>query len=286
VSFSPSSLALGRRVLSAARAECLRHRAERALEQLATPSLAEPRPVIEARLKTLQTALPEAESILDASEKRLQAALATAQDHHELTLRVDGLRRAVHAQRMLLTDAPVHIIVASDLTARVQQHRRAEQVLARAQSRVRRARAFDVSLRAGVDRILGIEQSVPLLAGVQISLHAGAIAQAFANAEAERAHARRVEARLEERMAASETTATRMAERLEQLHAREAEVSALLGTLTMELQELRFRGGESGTRLADFVWFDVIYLRAEQAGLATHVSALKEALHGFGTATP
>ncbi|MGN6107278.1 MAG: hypothetical protein ACTHU0_19375 [Kofleriaceae bacterium] len=251
-----------------AKAECARHTA---LVEIRSETLYR---ALEARANVLDEALRDADRLLVQVAADLDARRTTTQEATATRLRVDELRRLSAETHQALGGLPR----PSGAPARLAAFQRADAEVERRSAQLRRARAFDVSLRAGFDQFLDRtpgDTSSPLFAAVSVGVNVGVLFQGGGNARA--AAGRRSYLRAggdpdaaADRLHALAETAARRAE----------ETAALEADLQRQLDALGKVGGEDSRRYRQVVWFDLVKVRAEHAYHQAQVAALRQVLGG------
>lgn len=245
-----------------ASADCARHRA---FEQVRGDTL---RAALEARAKVYDAAIPEAEKILAATNADFEARRATAQEATATRLRVEDLRRAATDNAATLRSLPASS--GTSLAGAVAAYQRADADMESAEARLRRWRAIDVSVRAGVDEYLSIDTGdrSPFFGVVQVGVNLGLLFQGSGNERAASGR-KRLLASGRDSLSQEGTVA------LQQAAARRAaETATLEADLKRQIDALDRVGGDDSRRYRLIVWFDWIKARAEHA----YHEALSQAL--------
>ena len=259
-----------------ARADCRRHKA---LEQVRGETAYH---ALDARAKVLDDALAEIDKILKQTTSDLDARRTTAQEATATRLRVEELRQLAlqtHRDMSLLPQPQSDIELGGALAAF--QH--ADDDVERIEGKLRRAQAFDVSLRVGVDEFLdrNVDNPSPYFAVVSVGVNLGAFFQGAANDRAAAGRHRLVRSGRDP--IAVDATAERLRAVVDTETKRAEETAALEEDLQRQLQALDRLGGEDSKRYRQTVWFEWIKIRAEHAYLVAHLQALQQVLGG---ATP
>jgi hypothetical protein len=252
-----------------ARADCRRHKA---LEKVRgeTVYLA-----LEARAKVLDDALRESEKILRQIDDDLEARRTTAQEATATRLRVEELRTlATETHRnMSLLPQP-----SGELNGTLSAFQSADDDVETSDAKLRRAEAFDVNFRFGIDQFLNREDSnpSPYFAVLTVGVNLGILFQGGGNSRA--AEARRRLVRSGRDPVAVEASADRLRATIETETKRAKDAAALEKDLDNQLETLKRLGGEEGKRYRQTVWFEWVKIRAERAYLDTHLRALQQVL--------
>ena len=272
VSYRITGVFEGIAVRRRARAECRRHRA---LARVGDETV---RRALEARYAVLEKALGRSDRLLDRVERDLAQRRVTAQDATALRLRVDELR-ALAAR----TRADIAALGApggggsggsgGEAGGALLAYHQADREIARQEARLRRARAFDVSVRAGYDAFTGPidDDESPLFAVVQVGVNLGALLQGGAEERAASGRRRFVE---QERGGAGEPSLRALRVLAAEQRRRAEQTGVLVADLEKQLADLERVGGETGRRFRDTVWFELVKVRAEHAYLQAHAAGL------------
>ncbi len=256
-----------------AAAECRGFRASQRLEALVGGQeqigLAE---ALAARAEVLAEALPKAEAMLSRLRVELtEARSATLDELNATELRVDGLRalfaQTAREQAALAAAEPAE---AADLTPLLEARRGADLESQRLAANLRESSAWGFHVRAGYDRVFGLESGAPFFATLNLSYNLGGLLQPEANARAEqgrRLWARGEDADVETRLA--ELRAVHAAER-----ARLGQTRMLLADLEARLRELDGLSSEKARAFREFLWLELVKVKAEHVWLEAHTAAI------------
>ncbi len=268
VRWSLSNVYAGALTKSRAHADCRRHRA---FEQVKSDTL---RAGLEARAKVFEAAMPEAEKILNGANADFEARRATAQEATATRLRVEELRRLAVDTQTALRALPAS--QGADLGGAVAAYQRADADVEANEASLRRAQAFDVEVRAGIDQYLSIDTGdrSPYFAVASLSVNLGLLFQGSGNARAASGRARLVasgrDSLSQEAAVAAAEVATRRAK----------ETGTLEADLKRQLDALERVGGEDSRRYRLIVWFDWTKARAEHAYNEALAAALNQVAGG------
>jgi hypothetical protein len=249
-------IAAGNATRGRADAECHRHAA---VDRIAHGPTGR---ALAAQISVLDGALVEGEAMVAKLATEVDQQLTTRPELIAARLRLDELRAlAAEAHRQLATqprsDAP--------LVGALAEQRAAVEDLEHHEGRLRTLSAFDVSVRAGIDRSLDHPTDTPYLATLSITVNTGLVFQHGANSQA--ASARRRLARADEaELSAQATTDTQRAAQLAELIAQLEDDSTALARLS----------GDDARRLRRSLWFDLVQRKADRAFLVARVSATRE----------
>lgn len=255
-----------------AKADCKRHEA---LESVRSQTIYR---ALEARVKVYETAMTEAEKTLAQSNSDFDARRITAQEATATRLRVEELRRltAETRQAMSLIPAPSGKEgIGNALTS----FQRADDEVESHEAKLRRAKAFDVNVRVGVDTYLddtGSDQSSPYFALLSVGVNLGVLFQGSGNERA--ATGRRRLVRSGRDPLSVDATAERLRSLVETAARRQSETATLQADLERQIAALDRVGGDDSRRYRVIVWFDLIKIRAENAFHTAHLEALKQVL--------
>jgi hypothetical protein len=253
-----------------ARADCRRHKA---LDQVRGETAAR---ALAARAAVLDGAIAEAAKILRQSDADLEARRTTAQEATATRLRVDELRALsadAHRQLSALpppTDRP--------LGAAMTAYHEADAEMEDTEAKLRRAQAFDVSLRFGLDRFLDntVQNQTPYFAVISVGINLGVLWQGGGN---DRAAAGR------KKLVASghdplgvDATLDRVQATIDIETTRSEQTAALVGELERQLAALDKVGGDDSRRYRQTVWFDWVKAKADAAYLTAHLDSLHQVL--------
>lgn len=237
-------------------AECRRHDAD---TRIATGPEARGRA---AQVAVLDGALADGEAMLARLAAEVDQQVATRPDLIAARLRLDELRAlAAEAHRQLAALPSATTPLAGALAAR---HAAVEQ-LEEKEGRVRSLSAFEVSVRAGVDRSLDHPNDTPYFATISLGVNTGVLFQRGANARAASARARL--ARGDDAALAAQATTDEK---------RASELAALIGQLEGDTAALAKLSGEEARRLSRSLWFDLVQRKADRAYLLARSAAARE----------
>ncbi|MCB9558943.1 MAG: hypothetical protein H6709_00260 [Kofleriaceae bacterium] len=252
-----------------ARADCRRHQA---LDQVEGATARE---ALAARAEVLDGALAEADKLLRQADDDMAHRRTTAQEATATRLRVDELRQlaaTTHGELGALPGVAGERPTAHALAA----YYRADADVERDDGKLRRARAWDLSLRLGYDQFLEGDQGSPVFAMVSFSFNTGWFLQGGANRRAAAGRRRMVER--DHAVGQLDVTATRLRALLDAERARLDDATVLERDLHEQLGTLDKVGGDASRRLRQTVWFEWIKAKAEHAYLSAHVDALAQVL--------
>jgi hypothetical protein len=279
--FSPTRYYLAGLLDDQAQAECERHRAEAELRAHGSGGRGVPAAALEAKIEILREALPHAAGLLSKSLDALEASRTTLQEHEALALRVDGLRERLAAAELELAaiaPSPAGDAPPSGSFERLRRWTARKQAVA---SSLRRAGALSLTLRGGYDELFGVSQALPVFGSVSLEFNPGWFWQQGLDDQAERSHAESVEADALGQKQGLEAVARRLDAELSIVRRRRAEVKAALGDLEQRSERLAAAGSATAREYAEYIWFEAVRLRADDAFLREQLRAL-ESLTGSG----
>jgi len=281
VNYSFSGLYRGLAMRSSAEADCKRYRSLSELhaflvnnrEGLTRASLA-------AKIAVLDEAMPQAEKMLADVKAALGQSRATVEQVDATQLRVDALRALAseaHGDLSRLEHLPQP--PARPVAQVMSERDQGEEETERQDGRVRRSRAWDLSVRGGYDQIFGASISyTPVFALVSLTLNVGGLFQGGAEEHARhgrvawtRAQVEGIDDRVDQAVARLRALRDTERKRLD-------ETKVLLADLEARVKDLRAVPGEKVAEYADVVWFDLVRTRAEHAYLEAHVADLDRLL--------
>jgi hypothetical protein len=277
LTYSLADLNEGLAIRGRARAECALYRRQSDLFAfLARYDEPDSIPGLEARIAVLQDALPAAEKILNDLHALLLRQQATVEEVNATSLRVNTLRSELGSSRARVAAASrKHLVPREPVTTLMQSYQRAVGQTAESESRVRLSRRYDLSLRAGYDRLFGIRDGIPLSATLTFTYSLGSLAQPRAEAQAQHG-------RLGWATTGIEGIHDRVAILLSKLQGvlqvqsqRSNEVGVLLADLQTRYKAVENVPGESVRAYREYLWFDLIRLKAEAAYLRAQTEELR-----------
>jgi hypothetical protein len=233
---------------------------------------------LEARVKVYETAMTEAEKTLAQSNSDFEARRITAQEATATRLRVEELRRltAETKQAMSLIPAPSG---KEGIGNALVSFQRADDEVESHEAKLRRAKAFDVNVRVGLDTYLddtGSDQSSPYFALLSVGVNLGVLFQGSGNDRAATGRKRLVRSGRDP--LSVDATAERLRSLVETASKRQSETATLEADLERQIAALDRVGGDDSRRYRVIVWFDLIKIRAENAYHTAHLEALKQVL--------
>jgi len=254
-----------------ARADCRRHTA---LEQVRGETTYQ---ALDARAAVLDKALVESEKILKQTASDLEARRTTAQEATATRLRVEELRQLATQTRREMSLLPQP---SGPLGGALGVFQRADDEVEKVEGKLRRAQAFDVSVRVGFDQFLDRQDGnpSPYFAVVVVGVNLGALFQGAANERAAAGRQRLVRSGRDP--IAADASADRVRALIESQAQRAEEVAALEADLAKQIQTLDRLGGEDSKRYRQTVWFEWIKIKAEEAYLVAHLKALRDVMGG------
>lgn len=230
---------------------------------------------LEARAQVLREALPHSEEILSRTGKSVEAHSATVQEHHGMQLRRDELLQILEQ-----TDSDMGKAAKSESLAMLSLPELLQKEVALRsrqeveEGKMRKAGAWEVSVRAGYQRILGAPQTQPFFGTATLSFDLGRLWQAKAEKRASEGFYHWVQ----EDPVGPSVRSFMLLQHFRAIQKAESqrlrETNALLEDLEQRLESVRQVADRRAESYADYVWFDYIKVKAEHAFLAAHLKDL------------
>lgn len=288
LSYGLADLAEGLALRDRARAECMLYRHQSELFAFLA-RYEEPDSVAGAlaKIHVLQEALPVAERILLEVRDLFLRHQATVEEVNATGLRVDTLRSELGSSRAhVAASARKHRVSAQPVTELMRSYRATVEQVAQSESRVRMSRRFDLALRAGYDQLFGVRYGIPLAATLTFTINPGALlAQPPAEEQAQRGRIGWASFGLEGIHDRVAILVSRLRAVLEAQSRRTQETSVLLADLEARYKAVEGMQGDAVRPYRDYLWFDLIRLRAEDAYLRAQMDELGSLLPPDGDAT-
>ncbi|ATB47804.1 hypothetical protein [Corallococcus macrosporus] len=271
----------GRALRQRAEADCRRQRALTVLESAIRQGngLGE-EAALEARARVLEEALPQAEALLTSLRNDMKQGQVTLEELNAVQVRLDGLRQLATSTKLArerLAARP-RLLPGARLESVLNELRAADDQLEEHNGALRRARAWRLNLRGGYDRLIDVDQDLPLFGQVTLAYNLGHLWQGSANARAREGRRRAtlddvsgVPQRINELVAGLRATQRTEEGRLQ-------EVSTLVSDLEAQLQSMDALQTREIRRFRGYVMMELARLRAEQAYLRAHVESLQSFL--------
>ena len=254
-------------------ADCTRHQA---LEQVRGETNAR---ALAAKAKVLDDALGEAQQILQSVTADLEARRTTTQEATATRLEVEELRALsadTHRQLSALPQDTGH-----PLNTALAAYQAADAQMEIDEGKQRRAQAFELDLRGGVDQFLTgttTQTGTNYFAVIELDINFGQLLMGSDNARA--ADGRK-------RLLASghdplgvDATVDRLKSLVDVETGRAEQTAALVAELDRQMQALGNLSGEDSKKYRQTVWFDWVKAKAEHAYVTAHLAALREVLGG------
>ncbi|MFY2564475.1 hypothetical protein ACN469_43200 [Corallococcus terminator] len=240
---------------------------------------------LEARARVLQDALPRAEALVTALRDDLRDGRATLEELNAMQVRLDNLRSLstdTTLARERLAARPA-FPPGQRLESLLAELRAADDAMEVAAGSLRRAKAWELSIRGGYDEVFDLDQDVPLFGQVMLTYDLGHLWQGKANARARDGRRRSTLHEVEgvHQQVSELLVELRSRHRMEESRLRE--VSSLVTDLEGQLREVEALQTREIRRFRDYLLLELARLRAEQAYLTAHVEALTAFL---GTTRP
>lgn len=267
VRYNLTNILVGAATKARAKADCRRYKAS-VLMRNATTTYA-----VAARVKVLEAAQPEAEQMLAAVNAELEARRATIPEATAMRLRVEELRSLAVAARRELASLPAQN--EQSLGAVLTQYREADGAMERSEARLRSLRAYDLSVRFGLDQFLeGPQAGLNYFAVVQVGINVGALWVGSGNRRA--AAGRKRFARTADPL--YDTSIEQLKGLIDSDTKRAQQLTTLVNDLGQQLEQLARLGTEDSKRYRATIWFDWIKAKAELAYAQASVEALTQLL--------
>jgi hypothetical protein len=303
IRWSLTNIVAGAATKSLARADCKRHNALAKLRQVtdsmrggsggsAPLALAAAR-ALSAKLRVYSDAQKEADRILADVTADLEAKRTTAPDAIGTRMRVEDLRSNAADIQTTLAALPPEIAANSNtpLSGLLEAYTAADAQVEKSAARLRSIRAYDVSVRGGVDQFLDSTTSkANYFAVVQVGINLGALWTGSGNKRAARGRKQFAASEMsavsanvaadQAAAAATTTTPDQIRAVLEIDKKRVQQVTGLVVDLDQQLAALAQIPGDDSKRFRQTIWFDSIKAKAELAYLQAHMQALGELLGG------
>jgi hypothetical protein len=260
-----------------AEAECRRQRAVAMLEAaLHQGSGLGEEAALAARARVLDEALPRAEELVTALRNDLREGRSTLEELNAVQVRLDSLRALATTTalgRERLAGRP-RVAEGQRMETLLEELRTADDTVESYSGGLRRAEAWELSLRGGYDKVFDVDQGTPVSGQLMLSYDLGDLWQGSANARAREGRRR---ATLQDVSGVPQRVAELMAElralqRTEEGRLRE--VSTLVTDLEGQLREVESLQTREIRRFRDYLLLELTRLRAEQAYLRAHVESL------------
>ncbi|HLU65676.1 MAG TPA: hypothetical protein VKZ63_05345 [Kofleriaceae bacterium] len=267
VRYSLTGALEGLTVRRRARAQCRRYRAAAGVQS------ATQRRALAARARVLDAALRRAEEMLQAAERDVAGRRMTAQDAAATRIRVDELRALAAATRAEIAALGAAAGGAEDGAGALRAFHEADAEVMRQEGRLRRARAWDLSVRVGHDSFLGPadDDRSSLFAVVSVGVNLGALFQGGAEERAASGRRRFVQ---DEQPAGGEPALHHLRVLGREERRRAEETAVLVADLEQQLRDLERIGSETGRRTRQMLWFEWVKVKAEHEYLRAHVDGI------------
>lgn len=255
-----------------AAADCRRHRAQLAMQAIATQIRdTTTARAIAARLAIYDGAMAEADKLLAASQADVEARRITMQEAISTRLRVEDLRSQQAQARRELAALPSPD--RTGLEGVLADYRAADADLERAEGKLRTLRGYDFGVRAGADRFInGDNAQTRYFALVEVGFNFGALFTGRGNRRSAAGRARYAQTI---GPLAVTATADQLRAMIDVQQKRAVQVSALVQELDRQLRLLGQGSSVDASKLRETVWFEAVKAKAELAYLQAHVEAMQ-----------
>jgi len=275
--YSMSELYQGAMNSARAKSDCARYRVTSQLNAfLESTRELESQAALAAKIGALEADLPHAAEIMAAARLAARDGRSTVEQLNATQLRVDALEASLAEARQARAVAAQRPAPPTTSIAFLQRSRDAEErAFEGYEGRLRRTQAWDVVLRGGYDRLFGVRDQVPLFGIALVSFNPGWFAQHRADHRAQAARTRWSHldpAGTDQRVLAvlRQFAVIEQAER-----GRFVQASALLADLEARWHAVAGLEGPHVQVFRDYLWFDLVRLRAEAAYLKAHLAELE-----------
>ena len=280
--YSLSDLSRGLAIRARARAECRRQRSIARLQNFVQAhENGQSRAALTAQLHVLEDALPRIQQAVDQVEHHLREHRATVVELVSAYRRAEQVRTEIaRIQRELATlntqRTPVQSSVGRDLRLAMN----AEADIERQDAKIRRSRAWDLTLEGGYDQVFGVRDGLPLFGTVTFTFSPGLLFHSRFDRRAEKARLRWAEANRNGNGFQANQTLDRLRSLLKVEKSRLKNVNALVEKLNTHLGTLDAVSQERSRSLAviEILSFDLAMASAEKAFLETHIPELENIL--------
>ena len=300
IRWSLTNIFAGSATKSLAHADCKRHNALAKLRQVTSAmrgtggsaplALAGAR-ALGAKLRVLTDAQQEAQKIVTEAAADLEAKRTTAPEAIAARMRYEELRgEASSIQAMLAALPPEVSNGTTSLTQLLEEYIAADAKVEKYAGRLRTIRAYDVSVRGGIDQFLqGDNAQANYFAVVQVGINLGALFTGSGNSRAARGRKQFAASEMatvsanandQSQSAAMQTSTDQLRAVLDVETKRLQDVQALVTDLDQQLQKLAQIPGDESKRFRQTIWFDAIKAKAELAYLQAHIQALNQLIAG------
>lgn len=274
--YSFTNIFQGKATVARAEADCRRHKAQVAMQaiaqQLKDTSATR---AIAARLAVYEQAQGEADKLLATVQADVDARRMTTQEAISTRLRVDELRAQIAQARRELAALPSADTKGVD--GLLTQYRDADADMEKADAKLRTVKAYDVNVRAGVDRSLNgdLEDKTRYFAVVELGVNLGALWTGGGNKRSSVGRARYAQTVGALNAIVDPTVLKAM---LDVQQKRLTQIQALSGDLDKQLAALSSAESVDAKRFRETIWFEAVKAKAELAYLQAHVATLTELL--------
>jgi len=236
-------------------------------------------PGLQAKIGVLEQALPTSERILDDMRGLFLRQQATIEEVNATSLRVGSLRSELGSSRArVAATVRKHPVPREPVAVLMRSYRKTVGNTAESESRVRLSRRYGLSLRAGYDRLFGVRDGIHLLATLTFTYSLGSLAQPRAEALAQQGRTGWATLGVEGIHDRVAVLLAKLQGVLQEQSQRGRETSVLLADLETRYKAVEKAPGDSVRAYRDYLWFDLIRLRAEDAYLRAQTEELRTLL--------
>jgi hypothetical protein len=274
--YSFTNIFAGKATVARADADCRRHKAQVAMQaitqQIKDTSSAR---AIAARLAVYEQAQGDADKMLATIKADVDARRLTTQEAISTQLRVDEIRAQIAQAKRDLAALPSSDTKGVDQL--LADYREADAAMEKAEGKLRSIKAYDVNVRAGVDRFLNgdIEDKTRYFAVLEVGVNLGALWTGSGNRRSATGRDRYARTVGPMQIIADPAVLRPL---LEVQQKRLVQVQALSSDLDKQLAALNGAESSDAKRFRETIWFEAIKARAELAYLQAHVATLNEML--------
>ncbi len=259
-----------------ARADCEAHRITAELESfLQNDSNTTTTGALAARASVFREALPQGEAILEANAKSVESFSTTIQEADAVRLRLDELRRMLEdTEREKILATPSEAFAGVSLPRLLEQAQALERKLEKREADAREAGAWDLTVRGGYDRIFEQDVGQPYFAMGTLTFNLGSLWQKKADARAAEGHQKWFLEQPEGVAARTQRLLRQLRDMKQAEEVRFRETQILLADLEQRMKSLQEISDKKAESYRNYLWFDYVKVKAENAYLSAHLKDL------------
>lgn len=282
-SYSVSGLVKGIMIRKRASRECERYRiASRLQAFVQTYREGESAGALAAKLAVLNDGLSRAESIVERSKVLLRDGRATVDQVTDEQIRLDTLRVDIgHTKRDLDVIATRAVPNPGELSGDLRNFAQSEAAIEDDEAAIRRSSAWDLSLRGGYDRFVGVRDDTPLFGVATLTVNVGMLGQFGADARAVKSRAAWADKHIDGPSDRAHVAIHKLRAVSREAHERLTGHAALVDDLTERFRIVEGLNRDSTRAAANVLWFDLLTARADHEylrALIVEVDAILEKL--------